>query len=88
MNNEAKELRKREQKARRELARLGYALQKSRVKNPTEENQGGYAILNGYSGQNPSYAEGKNYEMSIEDVEHWLKDICHVDYSDGLATQA
>lgn len=62
-------IKKREDKVRRQLAMQGFELKKSRAKTYTADNQGGYMIvLNGI------IEAGERFGLSIEDVERFTKE--------------
>ena len=54
----------RENNVRRRLARQGYKLHKSRVRNTNGDNYGGYMIT-----MNRWIETGERYDLSLEDVE-------------------
>ena len=66
MNKKSKE-----QRLRRELEKVGFYLKKSRVKTPNLDNMGGYLICDIVTG---GVVEGRKFELSLEDVEEFLKD--------------
>ena len=63
---------KTENQLRRVLQREGYILHKSRVKDPTYHNMGGYMIviaaINGV-------AAGSRFELSLDDVREFVEDF-------------
>ena len=63
-----------ESRIRRQLQAKGYRLQKSRVKKTHIDNMGGYMIIDNTMGQNTVFAGGR-YELSLNDVEEYLKDL-------------
>lgn len=63
---ENKEIKAREDKARKQLAKQGYSLKKSRAKIYTADNQGGYMIL-----QDGTIQAGERFDMTLEDVEQF-----------------
>ena len=67
----AAEVHKREQKIRRKLATQGLRLKKSRTKNHTADDYGGYQIIEIYS--NRIEAGGK-FVLSLEDVEDYANE--------------
>lgn len=61
-----------ERKLRLILQKAGYALQKSpRAVSP--DNFGGYMII---SLESNSVAAGSRYELSLEDVQEWINEMC------------
>lgn len=64
---ENKEIKAREDKARRQLAKQGYTLKKSRSQTYTANNQGGYMIV-----QDGIIQAGERYDMTLEDVEKFI----------------
>jgi len=64
---ENKEIKVREDKARRQLAKQGYTLKKSRAQTYTVDNQGGYMIL-----QDGVIQAGERFDMTLEDVEKFV----------------
>ena len=61
-----------ERELRRVLQKAGYVLHKSpRAVSP--DNFGGYMII---SLDNNSVAAGSRYELSPEDVQEWVNEIC------------
>ena len=61
-----------ERELRRVLNKAGYALHKSpRVISP--DNFGGYMII---SLESNSVAAGSRYELSLEDVQEWVNEMC------------
>jgi hypothetical protein len=50
--------------ARRSLAKEGYKLEKSRVRNPHINNQGGFQIIDECN----VIADGSNYELTVDQV--------------------
>ncbi len=67
----AAEVHKREQKVRRKLATQGFSLKKSRIKNYTANDYGGYQIINSYSN---TIEAGEKYDLSLEDVEDFANE--------------
>lgn len=66
-NMENKEIKAREDKARKQLAKQGYSLKKSRAQTYTADNQGGYMIV-----QDGIIQAGKQFDMTLEDVEKFI----------------
>ena len=64
---ENKEIKTREDKARKQLAKQGYTLKKSRVQTYTADNQGGYMIV-----KDGVIQSGERFDMTLEDVEKFL----------------
>ena len=64
---ENKEIKAREDKARKQLAKLGYTLKKSRAQTYTADNQGGYMIV-----QDGIIQAGERFDMTLEDVEKFI----------------
>ena len=62
-----KEIKAREDKARKQLAKQGYSLKKSRAQTYTANNQGGYMIV-----QDGIIQAGERYDMTLEDVEKFI----------------
>lgn len=61
-----------ERELRRVLKKAGYALHKSpRVVSP--DDFGGYMII---SLESNSVAAGSRYELSLEDVQEWVNEMC------------
>ena len=61
-----------ERELRRVLQKAGYALRKSpRAVSP--DNFGGYMII---SLDSNSVAVGSRYELSLEDVQEWVNEMC------------
>ncbi len=61
-----------ERELRRVLQKAGYALHKSpRAVSP--DNFGGYMII---SLDSNSVAAGSRYELSLEDVQEWVNEMC------------
>ena len=60
----------RENRARRQLARLGYQLRKDRARNYSVDNQGGYMIVN----LNNVLEAGERFDLSLEDVERFIEE--------------
>jgi len=61
----------REARARRALARDGLILNKSRVKNLSCDDQGGYRIVDLYTNR---IEAGERFDLSLEDVEMFARD--------------
>lgn len=61
------EIKAREDKARKQLAKQGYSLKKSRAQTYTADNQGGYMIL-----QDGIIQAGERFDMTLEDVEKFI----------------
>jgi len=59
----------RENKARRWASRVGLTLRKSRAKQWSINNQGGYALLDSKGGYDVA---GPNFELDLDDVEAFL----------------
>lgn len=64
---ENKEIKAREDKARKQLAKQGYSLKKSRAQTYTADNQGGYTIV-----QDGMIQAGERFDMTLEDVEKFI----------------
>lgn len=64
---EKKEIKTREDRARKQLAKQGYSLKKSRAQTWTADNQGGYMIV-----QNGIIQAGERFGMTLEDVEKFI----------------
>lgn len=64
---ERKEIKAREDKARRQLAKQGYSLKKSRAQTYTADNQGGYMIV-----QDGIIRAGERFDLTLEDVEKYI----------------
>lgn len=63
-----------ERELRRVLKKAGYALHKSpRAVSP--DNFGGYMIIS-LSLDSNSVAAGSRYELSLEDVQEWVNEMC------------
>ncbi len=60
-----------ELKLRRTLEKRGLLLRKSRKTTFDYDDQGGYAIIDAYGGY---VVAGSRFDMSLEDVEAWLKE--------------
>jgi hypothetical protein len=61
----------REARIRRALARLGYALQKSRARLWNLDDQGGYRVIK----PNRNFiVVGARFEWTLDDIEAWLAD--------------
>ena len=60
-----------ESRLRKKLAKQGYALRKSRVKNINADNLGGYMILLAYCN---GVIAGQRFSMSLDDVEQYVCD--------------
>jgi hypothetical protein len=58
-----------EQAMRRQLTKMGYALKKSRVRNISADNQGGYMIVQVDSG---AVCAGSKYDLELKDVEQFI----------------
>jgi hypothetical protein len=67
----AAEVHKREQKIRRKLATQGLRLKKSRTKNHTADDYGGYQIIEIYSNR---IEAGEKFDLSLEDVEDYANE--------------
>lgn len=63
------DIKARESKARRKLAKEGYSLHKSRAR-LSIDNLGGYMISYDY---NNTIVAGENYSLSLEDVEKFIE---------------
>lgn len=61
------EIKAREDKARKQLAKQGYSLKKSRAQTYTADNQGGYMIV-----QDGIIQAGERFDMTLEDVEKFI----------------
>lgn len=61
-----KEIKRREDRVRRRLAKQGLALRKSRVSTPLVNDQGGYMIVDT---QFNRIEAGERFDMSLEEVE-------------------
>lgn len=61
------EIKAREDKARKQLAKQGYTLKKSRAKTYTVNNCGGYMIV-----QDGIIQAGERFDMTLEDVEKFI----------------
>ncbi len=68
---ETKEERNLERRLRRQLSKHDYVLQKSRVRTPNPDNQGGYMIIDLYRNVCIS---GPKFELTLEDVEDFVKE--------------
>lgn len=64
---ENNEIKARESKVRRQLAKHGYSLKKSRAQTFTADNQGGYMIV-----QDGIIQAGERFDMTLEDVEKFV----------------
>lgn len=64
---ENKEIKAREDKDRRQLAKQGYTLKKSRAQTYTADNQGGYMIV-----QDGIIQAGERFDLTLEDVEKFI----------------
>lgn len=64
---ENKEIKARENKARKQLAKQGYSLKKSRARTYTADDYGGYMIL-----QNGTIQAGERFNMTLEDIEKFV----------------
>ncbi len=64
---EAETAKTREDKARKQLAKQGYTLKKSRAQTYTADNQGGYMIT-----QDGVIQAGERFDMTLEDVEKFV----------------
>ena len=62
-----------ERKLRRALRKSGYALRKSRKRNCTEDNQGGYMIFDIYLN---GVIDGRHYDLTLNDVADWVAYLC------------
>ena len=58
-----------ERKLRRDLAKLGYRLCKSRARNWSYYNQLGYMIINN---EYNAVVRGNRYDLSLEDVQDFI----------------
>ena len=65
-----KEIKRREDSVRRQLAKQGLALRKSRVFTPSADDQGGYRIVDT---QFNRIEAGERFDMSLEEVEAFAK---------------
>lgn len=61
-----KEIKRREDRVRRQLAKQGLILRKSRVSTPSADDQGGYMIVDA---QFNRIEVGERFDMSLEEVE-------------------
>jgi len=61
-----KEIKRREDRVRRQLAKQGLALQKSRVSTLSADDQGGYRIVDT---QLNRIEAGERFDMTLEEVE-------------------
>ena len=61
-----KEIKRREDRVRRQLAKQGLALRKSRVFTPSADDHGGYMIVDA---QFNRIEAGERFDMSLEEVE-------------------
>lgn len=61
-----KEIKRREDRVRRQLTKQGLALRKSRVFTPTADDQGGYMIVDM---QFNRIEAGERFDMTLEEVE-------------------
>lgn len=64
---------KNESQLKKLLAKKGYMLKKSRVKETNADNQGGYMIV---FISNNGVAAGSRFELTLEDVETFLNNEC------------
>lgn len=64
---ENKEIKAREDKDRRQLAKQGYTLKKSRAQTYTADNQGGYMIV-----QDGIIQAGERFDLTLEGVEKFI----------------
>lgn len=62
---------RREAAARRHLARLGLVLRKSRSRHWSLNDQLGYMVLDPWTN---GVVVGANLELSLDDVEEWIRD--------------
>lgn len=69
VDQEIRQEARREARCRRELAKRGYALHKSRVRTWNYDNQGEYMITDPDSN---AVVAGERFDMTIDDVEEWL----------------
>lgn len=65
-----KEIRRREDRVRRQLAKQGLALRKSRVFTPSADDQGGYMIVDT---QFNRIEAGERFDMTLEEVERFVQ---------------
>lgn len=65
--------RNREQRLRRALQQSGYKLRKSRKRNYSEENQGGYLIFDTCLN---AVISGSRYDLTLDDVADWVAYCC------------
>ena len=70
VNRRWKHIKSRENKARKDLANLGYALQK-RTNTADPYHNGSYRILNGFTG---NIEAGENFDLTMEDVEKFINE--------------
>lgn len=61
-----------EVKLRREVARDGNVLRKSRVRNPLHPTYGGYMIVDPSTNIPLAGGDGFGFSLSLDDVEAWL----------------
>jgi len=61
-----KDIKRREDKVRRQLAKQGLTLRKSRVSTPSVDDQGGYRIIDA---QFNRIEAGERFDMTLEEVE-------------------
>ena len=65
--------RNRERRLRRALQQSGYKLRKSRKRNYSEENQGGYMIFDMCLN---AVISGSRYDLTLDDVADWVAYCC------------
>lgn len=66
-----KDIKRREDKVRRQLAKQGLALRKSRVSTYTADDQGGYRIVDT---QFNRIEAGERFDLTLEEVEAYAQD--------------
>lgn len=62
----------RESMFRRHLKKHGIRIEKSRIRNPNINNYGHYMLIDIYKN---SVVEGLRYEMTLDDIEEYLKNL-------------
>lgn len=63
-----------ESRLRRTAHRNGYALQKSRIRDPWIPGYGCYRIVDTATNLLAAGGAGNGYSMTLDEVEHWLTD--------------
>jgi hypothetical protein len=63
-----------ENRLRLKLRRMGYRLEKNRIRDPQAYNYGGYMVIDGWRNFVVAGSHPCSFAMTLEDVEDWIKE--------------